>query len=105
MLDDMDDDDWREWPEYLALEPIPTETARGLGLIAALLFNANKPEKADPWTPETIFPWLKEPEPERTPEEEEALAIRRSTRLHWQAKIAAWKTGNVFMPPLRPPGV
>ena len=103
MLDDMDDEDWREAAEFEALEPLNPHLARVLALIASLLFNANKKEDAEPWTPETIFPWLAEPKPVLTPQEEEERAAKRLRRMQWEAKIAAWKTGNVFMPSVRPP--
>lgn len=101
MLDDMDDADWQEWMAYEEAEPLNPHLAYGLGLIASLLFNINREKGAQAWTPETVFPFLKnslckpmkslpDPAPELT-----------AKRRHWQAKIASWKTGNMLMPSVR----
>jgi hypothetical protein len=96
----MDEDDYREWPQFAAIRPFGA-IMEGLyhGTVAALLYNANRGKDADARHPEDFFPHLKQPERAPTPEE----AAHEAKRLRWQAKIAAWKTGNVFMPSVRPP--
>lgn len=101
MLADMDPDDWAEWTQFAELEPFGA-TMDGLyhGTVASLLYNANRGKDADALKPEDFFPHLKQPEREPTPEQ----AAQEAKRTHWKMKIAAWKTGNVFMPSVRPPG-
>jgi len=59
MFEDMDPDDWREWPEYFALEPQGAlQDAQYFGLLASLLYNAHRAENAPAKSPEDWFPHL-----------------------------------------------
>lgn len=91
---------YRLWLKYEEVEPLDPMLALGLGTISSLLYNANRGENADALRPEDFFPQLKQPEREPTPEQ----AAEQSKRMHWKMKLAAWKTGNVFMPSVKPPG-
>jgi hypothetical protein len=99
MLAEMRPGQLREWMALEVVEPMEPLLALALGAIAALLYNANRGKDADALHPEDFFPHLKAPEREPTPEE----VAHAAKRLRWQAKLAAWKTGNVLMPSVRPP--
>lgn len=93
MLAEMDEDDWREWPQFAELEPFgAVQDGLYFGLLASLQYNANRGKDAKSLMPADFFPHVKavsEQQAEPSPE-------KSAQRLRGMMMVDAWKRGALL---------